>query len=255
MPGASAVRAAVLGAALIVTVGGFITPADVAAATAAPSVFVRLRSGPAADALHVPAEVRWTGMTLTSGATYRLHRRVDGGAWTRIALSVPTRDRLAVTLDSWRVYEYRVAVVEATGRIGPWTVAPAVRARMALQTEANATYAGAWKRTPSLALLEGSTRVTSDASASVQFPIGTIGVAWVATRDPAAAEALSRSMVWSRPPSTCARRRPRVGASCGRGPCPHQVRAQSRSAGIPRSPAASTSMACWCSRSQRPIRS
>ena len=184
MQGASVVRSAVLGAALMVTIGGFVPPADVAAATAAPSVFVRLRAGPATDALHVPAEVRWTAMTLDAGATYRLHRRVDGGAWTRIALAVPTRDRLAVTLDSWRVYEYRVAVVDAAGRVGPWTVAPAVRARMELQTEANATYAGVWTRPFSLARLEGSTRVTSDSSASVQFPIGTIGVAWVATKGP-----------------------------------------------------------------------
>ena len=183
MPGAPVVRGAVLGAALLVMVSGFVTPADVAA-TAAPSVFVRLRSGPAADALHVPAEVRWTGMTLTAGATYRLHRRVDGGAWTRIALSVPTRDRLTVTLDAWRVYEYRVGVVDAAGRAGPWTVARAVRARMALQTEANATYSEAWQRSPSLSRLEGFTRVTSGSSASVQFPIATIGVAWVATMGP-----------------------------------------------------------------------
>ena len=146
MPRASVVRGAMLGAALIVTMGGFFMPADVAATTADPAVFVRLRSGAAADALHVPAEVRWTGMPAASGATYKLHRRVDSGAWTRIALAVPTRDRLAVTLDSWRAYEYRVAVVDATGHVGPWTVAPAVRARMPLQTEADATSTGTCNR-------------------------------------------------------------------------------------------------------------
>ena len=184
MPRASVVRGAMLGAALIVTMGGFFMPADVAATTADPAVFVRLRSGAAADALHVPAEVRWTGMPVASGATYKLHRRVDSGAWTRIALAVPTRDRLAVTLDSWRVYEYRVAVVDATGHVGPWTVAPAVRARMALQTEADATYTGTWNCSSNLSWLEGSTRVTPDSSASVQFQIGTLGVAWVATKGP-----------------------------------------------------------------------
>ena len=71
MPRASVVRGAILGAALIVTMGGFFMPADVAATTADPAVFVRLRSGAAADALHVPAEVRWTGMPEIGRASCR----------------------------------------------------------------------------------------------------------------------------------------------------------------------------------------
>ena len=64
MPRASVVRGAMLGAALIVTMGGFFMPADVAATTADPAVFVPLRGvGPGLASQRAAALGRSGGRT------------------------------------------------------------------------------------------------------------------------------------------------------------------------------------------------
>src|SRR5262245_19378377 len=167
-------RAVLLAVALGLLAAGVPGPTDarsliVAAAAAAPTVTVHLRAGAPADALRVPAEVRWSGVSSEPVRGYRLQRRVDGGAWTEVALADPNAERAAVTLASWRVYAFRVAARSTSGNLGPWIVASRVRARQAIVTETAASYPGMWQRTIAPPWLEGATRWTRDPGASVRF--------------------------------------------------------------------------------------
>jgi hypothetical protein len=89
-----------------------------------------------------------------------------------------------MTLASWRVYGFRVAAIDTTGRLGSWSPESVLRVREALQTEQTATFTGAWARKGSLSLLEGSTRFSIEAGASVEFKVDQRGIAWVATQGP-----------------------------------------------------------------------
>ncbi len=148
------------------------------------SLKVRVLLGAAVDQLRIPVDVRWTGPPGERVSAYRLQRRVDGGAWTNTALADPTKPRAVLTLDSWRVYGFRVAATDSAGRLGAWSAERVIRARQALQTEETATYSGSWTRKGALSLLEGATRVASEAGASAQFSVSRRGIAWIATQGP-----------------------------------------------------------------------
>ena len=151
----------------------------------APELFsVRVQLGGTVTSLRVPVNVRWTGPPGEPVSAYRLQRRVDGGAWTNVALADSTKPRAVLTLDSWRVYGFRVAAKNSAGRLGAWSAVSVIRARQALQTEAIASYSGAWTRKAAKSHLEGTTRVTSKARASAQFTVSERGIAWVATKGP-----------------------------------------------------------------------
>ena len=64
----------------------------------------------------------------------------------------------SLTLGSWRVYRFRVAATDSAGRLGAWSAESRIRVRQALQTEATASYSGAWPRKASVSFLEGATR-------------------------------------------------------------------------------------------------
>ena len=148
------------------------------------SLKVRVQLGAAVDPLRIPVEVLWTSPPGGPVTAYRLQHRVDGGAWINVPLADPTRPRGVLTLDSWRVYGFRVAATDSAGRLGAWSPERLIRARQALQTEETADYSGTWARKGALSLLEGSTRVTSEAGASAQFKVDQRGIAWVATQGP-----------------------------------------------------------------------
>ena len=71
-----------------------------------------------------------------------------------------------LTLDSWRVYSFRVAATDLAGRLGAWSPESLIRARQAVQTEEKAGYSGTWTRKAAAVALEGATRADSEAGAS-----------------------------------------------------------------------------------------
>jgi hypothetical protein len=151
----------------------------------APESFsVRVQHGAAVSALRVPIDARWTAPPGEEAPTYRLQKRVDGGPWTNVALGDVTKPRATLTLDSWRVYGFRVAATDSAGELGPWSPESRVRARQAIQTEGSASYAGAWARKTSLSYLEGSARRASATGAAVEFKVSRRGIAWVTTQGP-----------------------------------------------------------------------
>ena len=185
---ARARQAVLLGTVL--TLGSVAFPAASRASTSlavisAPESFkVRVQLGAAIDPLRIPVEVLWTSPPEGSVTAYRLQRRVDGGAWNNVSLADPTKPRGVLTLDPWRVYSFRVAATDSAGRLGAWSAESVIRARQALQTEENADYSGTWTRKGALSLLEGATRVGSEAGASAQFKVSQRGIAWVSTQGP-----------------------------------------------------------------------
>jgi hypothetical protein len=191
MPGTSTprTRSVVLATAALTAVS-IMVPATSLATTSfavlgAPESFsVRAELGARVDAFRVPVRARWEAPSSGTVTTYRLNRRVDGGGWVNVPLADPTKPRAQMTLDSWRVYGFRVAAVDSAGRLGAWSAESKIRTRQALQTESNITYSGAWPRKVSPSYLEGSTRGTSEAGASAEFTVNKRGVAWVATQGP-----------------------------------------------------------------------
>ncbi len=192
---AHARQALLLGTVLALSSILFPAPSNAATSLAvigAPeSLKVRVQLGAAVDPLRIPVEVLWTGPPGGSVTAYRLQHRVDGGPWMNVKLADPTKPRAVVTLDSWRVYGFRVAATDSSGRLGAWSPEKVIRARQALQTEDDASYSGAWTRKTSLSFLEGATRVASQAGASAQFKVDKRGIAWVATQGPGRGRAAS----------------------------------------------------------------
>jgi hypothetical protein len=174
----------------VLTVVSTMVPANSLATTsfavldAPESLSVRVELGARVDALRVPVRVRWEAPSSGTVTTYRLHRRVDGGAWINVPLAEPAKLRALMTLDSWRVYGFRVAAVDSAGHLGAWSAESRIRTRQALQTESGVTYSGAWPRKVSLSYLEGSTRSTSEAGAAAEFTVNQPALAWVATQGP-----------------------------------------------------------------------
>ena len=151
----------------------------------APESFsVRVQRGAAVSALRIPVDARWTAPTGEAVRSYRFQKRVDGGAWTNVVLADATKPRAGLTLDAWRVYGFRVAATDSAGRLGAWSAENVIRARQAIQTEDHADYSGAWARKTSVSFLEGATRRSSEAGASVEFKVNERGIAWVATQGP-----------------------------------------------------------------------
>ena len=190
-------------------------PAAAVAVSTTPAVTVHLRSAAPGNALRVAAEVRWTGVATSGSASPppattrpRLVRRCPGR---------PTSQRARVTLESSPGYDFRVSPLSSSGATGVWTVSGPIRARMALETESSAAYAGTWARRVSTPFLEGATREARATDSSVRFKVRARGIAWVATRGQVAARRRSRSTVRPTRPSTCTRQRWRIGASCGQG--------------------------------------
>ena len=177
-------------ATAVLALSSLLIPEELRATTslaviAAPDSFsARVQRGSGVSALRVPLDIRWTAPPDGNVRSYRLQRRVDGGAWTNVALAEPTKPRAAMTLDSWRVYGFRVAATDSAGRLGAWSSEHAIRTRQAIQTEDQAGYSGSWSRTTSLSFLEGATRRTTEAGASVEFKVSDRGIAWVATQGP-----------------------------------------------------------------------
>ena len=143
---ARARRALLLGTVL--ALGSILFPTASGAATSfavigAPESFsVRVQRDAAVTSLRIPVDARWTGPPGEPIAGYRLQRRVDGGAWTNVALANPTKPRAVLTLDSWRVYGFRVAAKDSAGRLGAWSPESRIRARQAIQTEEKAELLG-----------------------------------------------------------------------------------------------------------------
>jgi hypothetical protein len=177
-------------ATAVLAVSSMLVPEESRAATsfavigAPESLSVRVQRGAAVSALRIPVDARWTAPPGETIRSYRLQKRVDGGAWANVALADPTKPRAVVTLDSWRVYGFRVAATDSAGRLGAWSAESKIRARQAIQTEDQAGYSGAWPRKASLSFLEGATRLASEAGASVEFNVSQRGIAWVATQGP-----------------------------------------------------------------------
>ena len=169
---------------LLVPAASHANAASFAVIGAPESLKVRVQLGAVVDPLRIPVEVLWTGPPGEPVSTYRLQHRVDGGAWTNVALADRTKPKAVLTLDAWRVYGFRVAAADSAGRLGAWSAERVIRARQALATEETASYSGAWTRKGALSLLEGTTRVTSEAGASAQFKVSDRGIAWVATQGP-----------------------------------------------------------------------
>ena len=169
---------------LLVPAASHANAASFAVIGAPESLKVRVQLGAVVDPLRIPVEVLWTGPPGEPVSTYRLQHRVDGGAWTNVALADRTKPKAVLTLDAWRVYGFRVAAADSAGRLGAWSAERVIRARQALATEETASYSGAWTRKGALSLLEGTTRVTSEAGASAQFKVSDRGIAWVATKGP-----------------------------------------------------------------------
>lgn len=182
-------RRAVLATAVL-AVGSMLVPEESRATTSfavvgAPESFsLRVQRDGVATALRIPVDARWTAPPGESILAYRLQSRVDGGAWTDVVLADPAKPRAALTLDSWRVYGFRVAAKDSAGRLGAWSPESVIRTRQALQTEENASYAGSWPRKASLSYLEGATRLSSESGASLEFKVSQRGIAWVATQGP-----------------------------------------------------------------------
>ena len=177
-------------ATAMLAVSSILFPAASHAATSlavigAPESFsVRVQRGSAVDSMRIPVDARWAAPPGEAIRAYRLQRRVDGGAWSDVALADPTKSRAVMTLGSWRVYGFRVAATDSAGRLGAWSAESRIRVRQALQTEATASYSGAWPRKASVSFLEGATRYSTEAGDSLEFKVSQRGIAWVATQGP-----------------------------------------------------------------------
>jgi len=110
----------------------------------------------------------WTGATdVASGAvTYRFEQNVDGGGFrpgSTLAGTSTVRN-----LPFGHTYQFRVAAVDAVGKVGPWATGPIVHPYLYEQTSST-SFSGSWLTQSSSLYSGGSVRYASALGASATF--------------------------------------------------------------------------------------
>ena len=110
----------------------------------------------------------WTGATdVASGAvTYRFEQNLDGGGFR--PGSTMTGTSTVRNLPFGHTYQFRVAAVDAVGKVGPWATGPIVHPYLYEQTSST-SFSGSWLTQSSSLYSGGSVRYASALGASATF--------------------------------------------------------------------------------------
>ncbi len=141
------------------------------------------RIGTGAVSGDVPVALTWTAADRGWGLDrYQLDKRVDGGAWTRVA---NTKSKsCTVVLPQGHAYRFRIRAIDKAGNVGAWDEGVTFRPGIRADASSSIVYARAWVVTPDVTALGGSLHETDVAGASATLTFVGRDVAWLAERGP-----------------------------------------------------------------------
>ena len=135
----------------------------------------------------VLARITWrSGDEGGSGiARYRVHQRINGGAWVRInsSIATPALDRYFVAGKTR--YQLRVQAVDGAGNVGPWAEGPVVVFPVVQDGSRQIDYDGGWRTQRLAGASGGSATMTRRGSATATLTFRSRSVAVVAPKGPA----------------------------------------------------------------------
>ena len=131
----------------------------------------------------IPVQLAWAGATVPGSAssTYLLQRKLDAGAFLTVA--TPGTARANVSLSSGHTYQFRVALVDGTGKVGRFVAGPAFKVAASQESSAAIHYSAGWARSSATASWGGHAKSTAASLASATFTFVGRNVAWVAPKD------------------------------------------------------------------------
>ena len=131
-----------------------------------------------------PVRIRWSATDPSGIASYRLHRQVNAGTWSTVALPTATSTSIAQSLTLGTLYRYRVTATDRQGNVASWVAGAPFRALLAQQSSTAVLYGGTWRTVSTSLASGGSLRYATAAGASASYSFSGSSVAWVAYRGP-----------------------------------------------------------------------
>jgi hypothetical protein len=132
----------------------------------------------------VKVALGWAGAdTAGSGVkSYRLERRIGGGAWTPVAPSGTGSTSVTPTLTLGTSYGYRVRATDNAGNVGAWSTFPTITTTRIQESSSPVTYTGSWRRVTGSSLSGGSARFATSSTRRAKVSFTGHEVALIATR-------------------------------------------------------------------------
>jgi GH25 family lysozyme M1 (1,4-beta-N-acetylmuramidase) len=127
-----------------------------------------------------PVAIAWSGSDAGGIASYHLHRQVNGGSWTSVALPTATSTLIIQALTLGAVYRYRVAAIDRLGNASALAYGRPFKALLVQQSHASVTYGGAWHTASTSDASGGSLKYATAAGAWASYPAYGSSAAWVA---------------------------------------------------------------------------
>jgi hypothetical protein len=147
----------------------------------------RLDRGATVSPSAVRMTVSWPAAAdIGSGvARYELRRRLDGGAWTAVALPSATSRSVTQSLSPVRAVQYQLRATDRAGNVSAWKYGPTFYARLVHERSGAVQYKGSWPVRTSSAFLGGSVKSSRSRGSTATFTFTGSQVAWIASRGPA----------------------------------------------------------------------
>ncbi len=139
----------------------------------------------AASATSVKVDIAWNASDAGSGvAAVAVERRVDGGAWTRVATAAGTATSARVTVAYGRRYTFRLQATDHAGNPSGWVAGVAFTPALVGERSSSVSYRGTWTTARSSAYLGGRTKHTGVARRRATLTFTGFAVAWVGSTGP-----------------------------------------------------------------------
>jgi len=117
-------------------------------------------------------------------ARYRVHQRINGGAWVRINSSITTPALNRYFVAGKTRYQLRVQAVDGAGNVGPWAEGPVVVFPVVQDGSRQIDYAGRWRTQRLAGASGGSATTTRRAGATATMTFRSRSIAVVAPKGP-----------------------------------------------------------------------
>jgi hypothetical protein len=140
-------------------------------------------AGTALSGAGVPSRLAWTGSDSQTGiASFRMERRVDGGAWTTV-VGPTSSTSWTGNLTANHIYQFRVTATNGAG-VTKTATGSSFKLTSISDGSSSLSWAGTWRVAESTSFLGSKVHYATTAGAKVTFTTSKRGLAWLAAVGP-----------------------------------------------------------------------
>ena len=135
--------------------------------------------------------ITWSATDAGSGIkSYQVQSSTNGGTWTALPLTAPTRNFIDRSLADGVPYRFRVRATDGVGNVSPWRYTSTFKPARFQESTVLATYVGTWGTWKTVNHLGGAARYAGTADRKVTFKVTAydIGLVWARTTTSGSAE-------------------------------------------------------------------